>query len=61
MVWKVKQWYLVVTWVLYWWLLLVFGSGWSGKVKIWPRMGLVYIIYILNNYRVSKKTEFCQI
>ena len=45
MVWKVKQWYLVVTWVLYWWLLLVFGSGWSGKVKIWPRMGLAYAVY----------------
>ena len=28
--------------MLYWWLLLVFGSGRSGKVKIWPRMGLVY-------------------
>ena len=45
MVWKVKQWYQVVTWVLYWWLLLVFGSGGSGKVKIWPRMGLVFIYF----------------
>ena len=26
MVGKVKQWYLAVTWVLYWWLILLFGS-----------------------------------
>ena len=43
MVGKVWQWYLAVTWVLYCWLLLVFGSRGSERVKIWPRMGLVYI------------------
>ena len=35
--------------MLYWWLKLVFGSGGSGKVKIWPRMGLVYI-YIYKTF-----------
>ena len=33
--------------MLCWWLLLVFVSGGSGKVKVWPRMGRVYI-YIQN-------------
>ena len=44
-----KQLNVVVTEGLYWWLLLVFGSGGSGKVKIWPRLGLVYI-YIYKTF-----------
>ena len=38
------------------WLLLVLGSGGSGKVKMWPRMGLVYI-YI---YTKLQKKVFTQ-
>ena len=35
--------FFVKTSLTFWWLLLVFGSGGSGKVKVWPRIGLVYM------------------